>query len=96
MEDLPEVGNLLRGHRHGDRHQEGHRCRGDLLQVLDTGRHRLDTGHQPRTRVRDIGRYQCHGDLQQEDRRYCGERRRCRVDLRQEGQVRYDMYFQQL
>jgi hypothetical protein len=50
MEDLSEEENHLRGRRHGDRHQEGHRCRGDLLQVLDTGRRRLDTGHHPHSR----------------------------------------------
>jgi hypothetical protein len=76
MEDLPEAGNLLHGRRRGDRHREDCRCRGDILQVLDTGRHRLDTAHQPRTRVQDNGH------------------RQCRADLRQEGQVRYDMYFQ--
>jgi hypothetical protein len=71
----------------------------DITQMIDdlkesgNGRHRLDTGHQPRTRVRDNGHRQCHGDLQQEARRCHGERHRCRVDLRQEGHVRYDMYF---
>jgi hypothetical protein len=44
-----------------DRNEEGHQCRGDLLQVLDTSRHCLDTGYQPRTRVRDIGCHQCVG-----------------------------------
>jgi hypothetical protein len=83
MEDLPEAGNLLRSHRCGGRHQEGRRCRGDLLQVLDTGRRHLDTGHHSRSRVRDNGRRQCRG-----------EHRRCRGDLQREGQVRYDMYFQ--
>jgi hypothetical protein len=80
MEDVPEAGNLVHGRRRGDRHLKGNQCHGDLLYVFDTRRHRLDTGHQPRTRVRDNGRRQCRGDLQQEA---C----RCRADLRQEGQV---------
>jgi hypothetical protein len=89
MEDLPEAGNLLCGSRHGDWHWEGRRCRGDLLQVLDTGCSRFDTGLHPCSRVQDNGCRQYRGDLQQEGRR-------CRGDLQQEGQVKYDKYFKQL
>jgi hypothetical protein len=51
----------------------------------------LHTSLTPGSRTVDVVN---RGDLQQEARRCCGELRLCCADLRQEGQVRYDMYFQ--
>jgi hypothetical protein len=84
MEDLPEVGNLQCGCRSGDQHREARRCRGDRHR--EGHRHVLDTSR----RCLDTRLHPC-------SQVWDNGCRQCRGDIRhEEGQVRYDMYFQQL